>query len=92
MPAVKLTEAQLSRWNHLRRMAGEEPITDKRMAEKFLGRQTKEVRDEMLSRLGSTKFFEEYACGCVSEYVDDPKDMPGYCGKHGSDRRHVNTV
>lgn len=34
-------------------------------------------------------WFEEYRCGCVSETVRVKKDLPGYCGKHGDNRRGV---
>ena len=35
-------------------------------------------------------WFEEYACGCCSETVRAKKDLLGYCGKHGDDRRHLH--
>ena len=38
------------------------------------------------------RWFEEYRCGCVSEIVDRKKDLLGYCGLHGEDRRHIHPV
>ena len=35
-------------------------------------------------------WWEEYACGCVSETVERKKDLLGYCGKHGDERRHCH--
>lgn len=35
-------------------------------------------------------WFEEYKCGCVSEVVKTKRELEGYCGKHGSDRRHIH--
>ena len=35
-------------------------------------------------------WWEEYACGCVSETVKRKRDLLGYCGIHGADRRHVH--
>ena len=35
------------------------------------------------------KYFEDYHCGCVSEYTKFKKDLPGYCKTHGDDRRQV---
>lgn len=37
-------------------------------------------------------WFEEYRCGCVSEVVKRKRDLLGYCGKHGEDRRHVHRI
>ncbi|MDF3052609.1 MAG: hypothetical protein K0S19_714 [Geminicoccaceae bacterium] len=37
----------------------------------------------------SVGWFEEYGCGCVSEVVSRKADLPGYCGRHGDDRRGV---
>lgn len=37
-------------------------------------------------------WFEEYECGCVSDYVDRKCDLVGYCGVHGNDRRHAYKV
>lgn len=37
------------------------------------------------------EWFEEYRCGCVSEWTRDPKDLAGYCGTHGEDVRHVHS-
>lgn len=37
-------------------------------------------------------YFEEYSCGCVSEIVRRKRDLTGYCGTHGNDRRHVHRV
>ena len=34
-------------------------------------------------------YWEDYACGCVSEVVWDKKKLLGYCGTHGDKRRHV---
>lgn len=34
-------------------------------------------------------YFEDYACGCVSEIVRYKKDLLGYCGQHGDSRRYV---
>ena len=34
-------------------------------------------------------WFEEYECGCTSETVRYKKDLLGYCGFHGTDRRHI---
>lgn len=34
-------------------------------------------------------WFEEYSCGCTSETVSVKKDLTGYCGRHGGDRRGV---
>lgn len=34
-------------------------------------------------------WWEEYRCGCVSETVARKKDLLGYCGKHGENRRQV---
>jgi len=34
-------------------------------------------------------WFEEYACGCVSEIVKYKKDLIGYCPDHGDDRRNI---
>lgn len=35
------------------------------------------------------RWFEEYACGCVSETVDRKRDLLGYCAIHGADQRHI---
>ena len=35
------------------------------------------------------KYYEEYACGCVSK-IDSKRNLPGYCPTHGSDRRYVH--
>lgn len=35
------------------------------------------------------KWFEDYSCGCVSQVVERKKDLPGYCEKHGNDRRQA---
>lgn len=37
-------------------------------------------------------YFEEYGCGCVSEVVRYKRDLLGYCGKHGNNRRHVHRI
>lgn len=37
-------------------------------------------------------YFEEYRCGCVSEFEARKKDLCGYCPTHGEDRRHVHHV
>lgn len=37
-------------------------------------------------------YFEEYSCGCVSEVVRRKRDLVGYCGKHGNNKRHVHRV
>lgn len=34
-------------------------------------------------------YFEEYACGCVSDTEKRRKDLLGYCATHGDDRRQV---
>jgi hypothetical protein len=34
-------------------------------------------------------YFEEYACGCVSDTEKRRKDLLGYCATHGADRRAV---
>lgn len=34
-------------------------------------------------------YFEEYACGCVSDTEKRRKDLLGYCAIHGDDRRRV---
>ena len=34
-------------------------------------------------------WWEEYRCGCVSETAVRKKDLVGYCGKHGENRRQV---
>jgi hypothetical protein len=39
--------------------------------------------------VGKKGWFEEYSCGCVSETVTRKSFLRGYCGIHGSDRRHV---
>ncbi len=38
----------------------------------------------------SRGWWEEYRCGCVSGTVKRKKDLPGYCPKHGEDRRHAH--
>lgn len=40
-------------------------------------------------RLKITGWFEEYGCGCVSEMARFKKDLLGYCGQHGDNRRSV---
>ena len=35
-------------------------------------------------------YWEEYKCGCSSETVRYKKDLLGYCGTHGKDRRHIH--
>lgn len=30
---------------------------------------------------------EAYRCGCVSPVATRKRDLPGYCGKHGDDRK-----
>ena len=40
-----------------------------------------------MSKAINNGWFEEYACGCVSEIVKLKIDLPGYCGTHGADRR-----
>ena len=42
-----------------------------------------------MKRIG---WFEEYRCGCVSETAMTRKDLLGYCGKHGDDRRQIFPV
>ena len=37
-------------------------------------------------------WFEEYSCGCVSPVVRRKRDLPGWCGVHGNDRRHVHRI
>lgn len=32
------------------------------------------------------RYFEEYKCGCVSKLMAK-RDLPGYCPKHGDDKR-----
>ena len=34
-----------------------------------------------------SKWWEEYACGCVSKNSRTKKALLGYCFQHGSDRR-----
>src|SRR6266478_5426683 len=34
-------------------------------------------------------WFEDYRCGCVSETVRTKRELLGYCGQHGDDRRKV---
>ena len=34
-------------------------------------------------------WFEEYRCGCVSEIVRFKKELVGYCGTHGDNRRAI---
>lgn len=38
------------------------------------------------------KYFEEYGCGCVSEYENSKEELLGYCPTHGEDRRQVYEV
>ena len=35
------------------------------------------------------EWFEEYSCGCASPTVDRKVDLPGYCPKHGNERRNL---
>lgn len=35
-------------------------------------------------------WFEEYKCGCLSDYVKNKRDLLGYCPVHGEDRRNVH--
>lgn len=35
------------------------------------------------------KWFEEYRCGCVSPVVCKKRLLPGYCPRHGENRRYV---
>lgn len=35
-------------------------------------------------------YYEEYKCGCTSNTVRSKRDLVGYCGKHGDDRRYVH--
>jgi hypothetical protein len=37
-------------------------------------------------------WFEDYTCGCVSDIVRFKKDLLGYCGQHGTDRRQIRHV
>jgi hypothetical protein len=37
-------------------------------------------------------YFEEYRCGCVSDVARFKKDLPGYCPKHGDNRRHIHRL
>jgi len=39
-----------------------------------------------------TGWFEEYKCGCHSPEERVKRDLPGYCPKHGDDRRHTHPV
>ncbi len=32
-------------------------------------------------------WFEEYRCGCISDVTRVRRDLPGYCPKHGDNRR-----
>ena len=34
-------------------------------------------------------YFEDYKCGCVSCIVKSKRELLGYCGVHGDDRREV---
>lgn len=34
--------------------------------------------------------YEEYECGCVSKSAPNGRDLPGYCGKHGDNRRMIH--
>lgn len=45
-----------------------------------------------MARERKSGWFEEYRCGCVSEIVKTTKDLLGYCGKHGDDRRRIYPV
>jgi hypothetical protein len=40
-------------------------------------------------RGGRRGWWEDYACGCVSETVARKKDLVGYCPVHGEDRRRA---
>lgn len=44
---------------------------------------------DSLKRLVRRGWFEEYECGCVSETVRTRKELAGYCGQHGGDRKGV---
>ena len=39
--------------------------------------------------LTKTGWWEEYRCGCVSDFVKRKKDLLGYCAIHGEDTRHI---
>lgn len=47
-------------------------------------------KKETSKRKQQPEWFEEYACGCVSSLVKKKSDLLGYCGKHGSSRRHAH--
>jgi hypothetical protein len=47
------------------------------------------VKVKRKSLIPKREYFEEYKCGCVSEVMKRRKDLEGYCGKHGDDRRTV---
>ena len=34
-------------------------------------------------------WWEEYSCGCTSDTVKRKRDLLGYCGKHGGDRKNI---
>lgn len=38
----------------------------------------------------AVEWFEEYGCGCISDFVPRKRDLQGYCGTHGNDR--IGTV
>jgi hypothetical protein len=46
-------------------------------------------RVERPVRLRRIGWFEEYHCGCVSDTERFKKDLLGYCGKHGDNRRRA---
>lgn len=39
--------------------------------------------------MSQTGWFEEYRCGCVSPMVTAKRDLPGYCPRHGDNRREL---
>ena len=47
------------------------------------------MRVELEEQVPDGGWFEEYSCGCVSDVVRTKRELVGYCGKHGSNRRHV---
>lgn len=45
--------------------------------------------EDAMARIRPEGWFDEYRCGCVSEVVRFKRELTGYCGKHGDNRRHV---
>ena len=42
--------------------------------------------------MGAAGWFEDYECGCTSKVVRYKKNLTGYCGVHGENRRHIWTA